>query len=290
MKSENKIFKSNLVHQELLELLEQQFSLHAVYLLSTFTHKDKQQVLIPPIDKQAKTLHSFTLFIISYKPVSGNLGLIMDDLYNKMHQQCRVYLITMTISEVVKQLNFGSNFLLNVLNKTTCIYRENDSLDKYMHIRLCYHPSSYKLIKRVWEHRMKRADCWISMVYVDNSRDDEFVDFGMLHYGLEQICVALIYIHWEYIPSYYSLSYLMHLCSHFTDLPKQFFLKDSYRSKRIFYMLNNGQHDMRFKAFQEYSKKDSEKAYRLCEQFFNEAKVIGKQHLKTIKPIHFSNP
>lgn len=278
------------VHQELLELLQQQFSLHAVYLLSTFTYKEKQQVLISPIDRQAKTLQSITLFVVTYKPVSGNLGVVMEDLYNKMHQQCRVYLITMTISEVIKQLNYGSNFLINVLNKTTCIHKENDSTDKYLNFGLCHHPRIYKTIKKVWKHRMKRAEGWLERVNSDIFIKDEFVDFGMLHYSLEQICVALIYIHWEYIPSYYSLSYLIHLCSHFTDLPKRFFLKDSYQSKRIFYMLNNGQHDMRFKAFQEYSKKDSEKAYRICEQFVNEAKTFGKQRLKTIKPLHFSNP
>lgn len=274
--------------KELIEILKLKFSLHAVYLLSTFTEKEKQLICLPPKGKQTKTFQTFTLFIVTYKPVSGNLGVIMDDLYNKMQQKCRIQIITLTTSETVKQLNYGSNFLLNVFNNTNCIYKEDDRLEKYFNFGFCRHPKIYKEIKRVWKHRMKRAESWLESASADRSIKDQFIDFGMYHYSLEQICVALIYIHWEYAPSYYNLSYLMHLCRHFTDLPKQYFLKNSHQSKKTFYMLNNGQHDMRFKAFPEYSKKDSEKAYQLCEQFFNEAKVIGKQRLKAIKPLHYS--
>ncbi|WP_456866099.1 hypothetical protein [Galbibacter sp. BG1] len=210
-------------------------------------------------------------------------------MFNKTQQSYKVFLVTMTFSDAIKQLNYGSNFLLNVFNNTPCIYKEDERLDKYFSFGFCHHPKIYKQIKRVWKYRMKRAESWLESANADRIIKDPFIDFGMYHFSLEQICVALIYIHWEYTPSYYNISYLMHLCSHFTDVPKKLFLKDSYQSKRIFYMLNNGQHDMRFKAFQEYSKKDSDKAYRLCEHFFNEAKVIGKQRLQAIKPLHYSN-
>ena len=285
-KSKIKDYNDTVEHDVISQLLEL-VPVHSIYLLQISTDKNSQIINMPPTNKRSKIIKSYTLFVITYKPISKNLGLLMDDLYNKTQQKYRVYLITMVLSTAIKELNYGSNFLLNILKRTPCIFKDNDNLDKFIGFGLLYDPNFYEHIHRVWKNRMQRANYWISMVYVDDSKEDEFVNLGMLNYGLEQICVALIYVFWEFNPSYYSLPYLMHLCSHFSDLPQAYFLKSTYQRKRTFYLLSNARNQMRFKAFQEYSSHDSKKAYNLCEQFLQEATTIGDKQLSEIKLLHY---
>jgi hypothetical protein len=43
---------------------------------------------------------------------------------------------------------------------------------------------------------------------------------------------------------------------------------------------------MRFKAHNEFSEKDVDKAYNRCERFFEEAMVIGEKQLEHLKELH----
>lgn len=43
---------------------------------------------------------------------------------------------------------------------------------------------------------------------------------------------------------------------------------------------------MRFKAKDEFSQRDSDKAYNRCEQFYYEAKKLGEQKLTELKELH----
>jgi hypothetical protein len=43
---------------------------------------------------------------------------------------------------------------------------------------------------------------------------------------------------------------------------------------------------MRFKAQDEFSQRDADKAYNRCEQFYDEAKKLGTQKLTQLKELH----
>lgn len=116
------------LQKELLDLLRELLPLHSVYVISAFKEKKKQNVYISPGITTSQKAMTYTLLIITYKPVSKRLGDFMDDLYGKMQQRCKVYAIMYSLSKVKKRLDYGDNFLTQVLFHTTCIYKVDDSL------------------------------------------------------------------------------------------------------------------------------------------------------------------
>tara|TARA_R110002126_G_C10483579_1_gene502189 strand:- start:2825 stop:3535 length:711 start_codon:yes stop_codon:yes gene_type:complete len=229
---------------------------------------------------------TYTLLIITHKPISKSLGDFMDDLYNKMQQRCRVYIILYTLTKVKKRLDYGDDFLFKVIFHTTCLYKIDDSLSKFSNYGLHFHPRVYKSIQETWRGRMARAEYLLTILNTIEPQEDSTSRLAIMHYALEQVCMALLFVFWQFKPHHYSLPYLLHLCSHFTQIPHTLFPKETYGLHRIHYMLCNAHHIMRFKVQNEFSYMDTNKAYKRCELFFNEAKNLGERQMELLKEVH----
>ncbi|MEN3324448.1 hypothetical protein VP395_11975 [Mariniflexile soesokkakense] len=275
------------LQQELLTLIKKKLPLHAVYVIGVNTDKKKQHIFLSPISTYPQKTVIYTLLIIGYRPMSMELGEFMDGIYNQMQQRCRVYAIYFTLAKATKRLDYGNNFLLKTIFRTPCIYRADDALLRFRDYKILIHPNIYERIQKTWEVRMKRAAYLLSIL--DNIEPTEDVTSRLMtmHYALEQICLGLLYAFWEIKPQHYALSYMLHLCSHFSHLPQTIFPKETYGLHRMHYILCNAHHIMRFKAENEFSHRDSDKAFNRCERFFEEAQSLGERHLKKLKEIHY---
>ncbi|MFZ2283559.1 MAG: hypothetical protein WAV86_06760 [Lutibacter sp.] len=274
------------LQEELLDLLKQLLPLHSVNVISVQKEKKKQEVFLSSKCTSPQKLVIYTLLIITHKPISKRLGDFMDDVFNKMQHRCKIYTIMYTLSNVKKRLDYGDNFLSQVVFQTPCIYKHDNSLSKFSKISLLFHQIVYKRILETWKARMDRAEYLLSVIDNIEPKEDATSRLSIMHYALEQVCMALLYVFWEYKPQHYSLSYLLHLCSHFTQLPQTLFPKETYGLHRIYYMLCNAQHIMRFKAQDEFSEGDTDKAYNRCERFYYEAKKVGEEQLEHLKELH----
>ncbi|OYX26949.1 MAG: hypothetical protein B7Z06_04915 [Flavobacteriales bacterium 32-35-8] len=274
------------LQQELLAVIKKELPLHSVYTISVYKEKKNRAVFLSPacIHKQKTII--YTLLIIGYKPMSKGLAEFMDGIYNQLQQRCKVYVIYYTLANATKQLDYGNNFLLKTIFQTPCIYRSDDTLLRFKKYQILIHPKVYEGIQKVWEVRMKRAAYLISIL--DNIEPTEDVTSRMMtmHYAMEQICLGLLYAFWEFKPQHYALSYMLHLCSHFSNLPQTIFPKETYGLHRMHYILCNVHHIMRFKAENEFSDRDSDKAFNRCELFYDEAQSLGDKYLEQLKEIH----
>jgi hypothetical protein len=271
--------------KELLELLKQLLPLHSVNVISVQKEKKKKEFFLSPKCTSPQKLVIYTLLIITHKPISKRLGEFMDDVFNKMQHRCKIYTIMYTLSNAKKRLDFGDNFLHQAVFQTPCIYKYNNSLSEFS-FPMLFHQSVYENILNTWKARMDRAEYLFFIIDGSEFKEDATSRLSIMHYALEQICMALIYVFWEYKPKHYSLTYLLHLCSHFTQLPQILFPKETYGLHRIYYMLCNAQHIMRFKAQNEFSQKDTDKAYNRCQKFYCEARELGEQKLTQLKELH----
>ncbi|WP_142785707.1 hypothetical protein [Changchengzhania lutea] len=272
--------------KELLELLKELVTLHSVYVLSVLKEKKKQNTYLSPQNVTSRKIVTYTLLIITHKPISKGQGNFMDDLYNKMQQRCKVYTIMYTLSKVKKRLNYGDDFLSQAIFHTSCMYKSDDSLSKFSNYGSHFHPCVYKGIQEVWKGRMERAEYLLTILNTIEPEEDSTSRLAIMHYALEQICMALLYVFWEFKPQHYTLPYLLHLCSHFTRIPQTIFPKETYGLHRMYYMLCNAHHIMRFKVQNEFSDMDTDKAYSRCELFFDEAKTLGEAQLEHLKNLH----
>jgi hypothetical protein len=270
---------------ELLCLLKRELPLHSVYVISIYKQKEKQKIYLSPSCANPQLFVTYTLLLVSYKPVSKRLGDLMNELYHKMQRRCEVYPITYSLSSVKKKMNAGNNFLARIMSQTDCVYKENETLSGFQNFKPSYHRVVYERIESDWNNRMARARYLLSIVDVD-FKEDYSAKLATIHHALEQICLGLLYVFWEFSPHHYALSYLLHLCGHFTDLPQRIFLQTTYGLQRQFYLLCNAHHIMQFKAQNEFSEQDGFKAHHLSERFYEEAKRLGEEHLKHLKRRH----
>ena len=271
---------------ELLDILKKHVPLHAVYVIGIQKEKKKQELFLSPIATHPKKRVTYTLLIITHKTISKKLRGIMDHVYSKMQQRCKIYVIMYTLSTVKKRLDFGDNFLSQAIFLTPCIYKEDNSLSEFMNYPLLFHQSVYKRILETWKAHMERAQYLFAIVDNIEPVEDATSRLSVMHYALEQTCMALLYVFWEYKPQHYSLSYLLHLCGQFSQIPQTVFPKDAYGLHRMYYMLCNAQHKMRFNTQNKFSVSDTDKAYSRCERFYNEAKKLGGEQLELLKKLH----
>ncbi|WP_445736028.1 hypothetical protein [Mariniflexile sp.] len=268
MELKTKTKKNFPLHEELLSLLKKELPLHSVYVISIFRKKKKQDIKISASDIKPQKSTTYTLLIIGHKPMSKGLGDFMDDLYNKMHQRCRVYVIYYTLANTIKKLDFGDSFLKRTIHEASCLYKETKALSRFMNSELFTHETVYTEIQKAWKTRMDRAGYLLSILDSIEPKEDTISRLSTMHHAMEQICLGLLYIYWEFKPHHYSLSYMLHLCSHFTNLPETMFPKKNYGQHRIHYMLCNAHHIMRFKTRNEFSDREAERAFDRCERFF----------------------
>jgi len=274
------------LESELIEVLKTLLALHSVYVIGMNKEKKNRDVFLSPacVDKQNTII--YTLLIIGYKPMSNGMGEFMDGIYNQLQQRCKIYVIYYTLANATKQLDYGNNFLLKTIFQTPCIYRADDNLLRFKKYQLLIHPKVYESIQKIWDARMKRAAYLLSILDSIEPTEDVTSRLMTMHYAMEQICLGLLYAFWEFKPQHYTLSYMLHLCSNFSNLPQTIFPKETYGLHRMHYILCNAHHIMRFKAENEFSYRDSDKAYNRCERFFEEAMDIGGKQLEELKKIH----
>ncbi|MBP0905863.1 hypothetical protein ACFSKN_14965, partial [Mariniflexile gromovii] len=277
------------LQKNLLALLKSLIPLHSVYVINMNVCKNKQVTNLTPKSKQAHMEAIYTLLIVADKALHKNLDDLMEEVYNKMEQRCKVYIVYVTLSNLMERIDIGDNFLTRTLKETPCMYKQDNRLSRYSQYGLMYHVSIYKEIKTIWKHRMERAKYLLSVIDVIHEDEEPLSKLAVLHNAMEQVCLGLLYVFWEFKPHHYDLSYLLHLCSTFTSLPNNIFPQTTFGLQRQFYMLCNASEIMRFKGTNgtnDFGLKDVDKVLKRCKQFLKEAHQIGEKQLKHLKEVH----
>ena len=271
---------------ELIKLLQIELPLHSVYVIASNIEKNEGRIFLDPSSVVNRISVDYTLLIIGHRAPTKQLGNLTEAIYAKMKGRCRVHPIFYTLRTVLKRLDIGDNFLSRIVRDTPCMFKENDIVEKSCPEGLCLHIRYYQQIVQEWHQRMERAEYILSVVGIIETKEDAAAKLAMMGYALEQVCIALLGIFWEYAPNHFDLPYLMHLCGHFTRLPQEIFPRNTYGLQRQFYMLCNAHHIIRFKGKVGFSSKDSDKVLRRCERFYGEASKLGLVQLENLRKVH----
>lgn len=275
------------MEQQLLSILKQEADLHAVYLFELSEYTESKQ-LFGEIDiKDSDKTFIYTILIVSNSPIKKNIGDFMDILYKKTQHKCQVFPVCYSLQHIKHRVDEGDNFLTRILITLPCIWQENDDLQNSKRYNVIHHPQIYKRIEHEWNIRIQKAASLLSFFDTDFELEPT-VTLAALYFAVEQVCLGILYLFWEFNPTHHSLKYLLHLCSLCTDIPKSFFLANNYQAKRILYILSHAHHSMRFKRASKITPDEIENAITVCETFYKEAVKVGEQQLAKIKAIHFN--
>lgn len=271
--------------EQVVELIKSTVDLHSVYLIGKNETVLSWESILHPLRKGEKLSGQFTLLIISYNSISNSLPSLVYKIYNKL--SCEVCIVDYMYDEVIYKLDRGCSPLERFLTEAIPLFSE-DSIFTSKKISRHYFESSWIKINKVWNARVKRAHYLLTIledVYQEIDEDPS-ARIGVMHYAMEQICLGLLYVFWEFKPSCYKLPYLLQLCSNFTDLPNEYFSKNSHASHNMYHRLSYSHHKMRHKAKSTITKKQSEKAFNYCNNFYESARKVGNVELQRLKRLH----
>jgi len=278
---------------QIINHLRLNHGLQLAYLLNKSTTTTQTHNHFPPAINTHQKTFTYTLLIItnqskSTPPLSLGEGAgacppkaevrTQDTLHNLTQKQATVYLIPFTLKAVRDQLNKGCNFLSKTLTQTPCIYKNEE-----VHLTLtttCYSPAVYDEIHHEWHTRIQRANYLYDKVSTLNATLEPVACFEILQNTLKQTCLGLIYLFLEYKPSHTGLTYLLHLCTLFTDLPHKLFSKNNYQTHHLLYHLHNANHLLLYKTKHNLTLHHADKAWKKTGRFLKEAKSLASQHLK----------
>jgi len=234
-------------------------------------------------NKKPRIRYILTMLIISHDQVADP-KIFMNEVFNKTQEQVTLYAIHYTLNEANNRINYGSNFLNHVLEEGALLYSEDNRL-KQLGTYL-YHPKVLLRIHKHWNKRLKHARYFEEKSTICEDNQSNQGRYLLLQQAIQQICLGLIYVFWEYQPSYYSLPYLLHLCEQFSEVPKIIYPKRSFRSQQIYSRLCHAQYNLNEKIQEDSSESDSQKAEHLTYKFIQAARKEADKKLEELKKLH----
>jgi len=208
----------------------------------------------------------------------------MNEVFNKTQEQVTLYAIHYTLKEANNSINNGCNFLNRVLEEGVLLFSEDNRLKQLG--SYIYHPEVFLRIQKHWNKRLEHA-CYFeekSSICEDNPSNQG--RYLLLQQAIQQSCLGLIYVFWEYQPCYYSLPFLLHLCEQFSDVPKIIYPKRSFRSQQMYSRLCHAQYNLNEKIQADPSEYDSQKAEHLTYKFIQAARKEADKKLEELKKLH----
>jgi len=269
---------------KILPIIRSLIRVHAVYLIGQ-QDLTREYLYTSSLNRNRKShIHYvLTMLIISHDQVADP-KIFMNEVFNKTQEQVTLYSMHYTLNEANNRINYGCNFLNRVLEEGTLLYNEDNrlrQLGSYLN-----HPEVFLRIQKYWNIRLKHARYFEekSTICEDNSSNPG--RYLLLQQAIKQACLGLIYVFWEYQPSYYSLPYLLHLCEQFSEVPKIIYPKRSFRSQLMYSRLCHAQYNLNEKIQEDPTESDSLKEEHLTYKFIQAAcKEIDKK-LEELKELH----
>lgn len=269
--------------KEVVNLLQSQFQVHSIFLLNmrqeySFEHQHLYDI------KEDQQQFVCTMLLVTKKPVSMSPAELMDLVFNKVGM--KVFFIFKILPKIMERIKWDdNNFLKQVINRENCIIEVDDKLSPYYDKAPYYDSCIWSSIDTVWRNRINTAHYLHELTdpSLDQNHEDPIAALAMVQNALIQTCLGMLYVFWEFKPSYTSLPYLIHLCSHFSDFPKEILLSTSFNSRRMFYLLTQAQNHLRFGSQYKIREEDKDNAHKLCLQFIEKAEHITEKRLRYLK-------
>ena len=263
-----------------IELLKTKLELDSVFLISKYEDSQSMEVHLEKASPLLQNTITYTLMLITNAPASLGPAAISDYIYKETGGNCRVYAILYTVNEVFGKRDYGSHFLEHIILESKWVYYKNEK-DLGRSCAISYYPKNVNRIQKKWNKKYIQAQQFLEYLDIcDMKFEVPRIEILLAKLTLEQVCLGLILVFWEFKPKEYSLPYLLHLCSHFSKAPNTFFPKNNYVNERLYYLLCNAQQILRNNKNPQVSRNDSERALKLAQKFVRQANQEVEEHLK----------
>ncbi|MEH6658051.1 hypothetical protein [Leeuwenhoekiella marinoflava] len=272
---------------KVLPIIHSLIRVHTVYLIEQ-QKITKDYLYSTSLNRSRKPCSRYvlTMLVISHEQIADP-KIFMNEVFNKTQERYEVYAMHYTLREANTRIRCGNTFLNRMLREGELLYREDNKLE--LPGTCLLNPKVYKRIAHHWNKRWERARYFEEKSVFCDDHPSLYGRYFLQQQSIQQTCLGLIYVFWEYQPSYYSLSYLLHLCEQFCELPNIIYPKRSFRSQLIYSRLCHAKYNLNKKIHEDPSESDSFKAAQLTYRFVQAARKLADQKLEELKKLHSSN-
>ncbi len=265
---------------QVIELIKTKISIDSVFLISKYQDQQTMEIHLEQATPLLQNIITYTLMLVTKEPSTLNPSELLNFIFQETDGSCKVYSVFFTVGEIITKRNYGSHFLEHIIMESKWAYYEKEK-DLDSSCAVSYYPKIVNKIERIWNKKYGQATHLMDFLEVTELKyEDPRINLAILKLALEQTCLGMIQVFWEFKPKEYSLPYLLHICTHFSKTPANIFPKTTYDNQRMYHLICNAQNILRSNKNPQVNNKDSESAIAIGEEFIRKAQEEVSNHLK----------
>jgi len=263
-----------------IELIKTKLALDSVFLISKYEDQQIMEVYLEQATPLMQNTTIYTLMLVTTEPSPLSPAEVMNFIFKETAECCRVYSILFTVVEILRKRDYGSHFLEHIIRESKWVYYKNEK-DLDTGCGISYPPRMVEKIEKKWKRKYDQSTHFLDFLDITELKYEEpRINLMVANLALEQICLGLLQVFWEFKPKEFSLPYLLHLCSHFSNVPTTIFHKITYENERMYYLICNSRHILRNNKNPQVNRTDSEAAISIAEDFVRQSKEEVSERLE----------
>ncbi len=263
-----------------IELLKTKLDIDSVFLISKYEEQQTLEVHLEQATPLLQNTTIYTLMLVTNEPAPLSPAEVTNFIFQETAQGCKVYSILFAVSEVVRKRDYGSHFLEHIILESKWVYYKNEK-NLGSSCAISYYPKNVDRIQKKWNKKYSHAQQFLDYLDIcDMKFEAPRIEIMLAKLALEQVCLGMIQVFWEFKPKEFSLPYLLHLCSHFSKTPTTVFHKTKYVNQRLYHLICNAKRILRNNKNPQVNRNDSESTILIAEEFVRQASEEVSVHLK----------
>src|SRR5690606_23363551 len=130
---------------------------------------------------------------------------ITDFIFHEIGHCYRVYAILYTVGEILRKRDYGSHFLEHIITESKWVYYENEK-DLDHGCAISYYSKYVERIQKKWNRKLNQATHFIYLLdIIELKYEEPRINLMIVKLALEQICIGLAQVFWEFKPKEFSL-------------------------------------------------------------------------------------
>lgn len=227
-----------------------------------------------------QTIHLDLLVLSTQLPPNATADL-SDLIYKQTEGRYRVTLLLHTPSQLKAATHKNGHLFQKVMHSGWLLQAqpglsENNALTQPF--SLCP-----RLIKKFAENRLFNAEKLFQLEDAVQGVEGGLLRASLLHMGVEQLCLAIIYASMGYCPNHFHLNYLFSLCSHCTTVIEEIFPDETEEDKRLLHILHTTPQLLRFKKTEQFTHTQLQVLEERCLTLYSETEKLIEKRIALLK-------
>ncbi len=220
--------------------------------------------------------------LILSKVVHYNATADLSDLiYKQTKGRYRVTLLIHTPSQL-KIATHKNGYLLHSILKTGWLLQTEIPLAELRDMVLPHRLSAGQ-VKKFTSSRLYHAQKLFTMEDTVQGIEGGVLRATLLHMGVEQLCLAIIYAFMGYYPNHFHLAYLFSLCSHCTPLLNDLFPDTSEEDRELLKILHTTPQALRFKKSEQFIHTQLQVLEGRCWRLFSKTEKLIQKRIDALQ-------